>query len=261
MTLFPTLPIMGSYAIWHVSRSGREGSLHRRMSDTLPRYSLSAVLSLVRHFVRELSRLALLSSYTIWNARQEPAWGSENQPLICPWSFSFPFHLLIPLSVSSCFCFLFHPIWPHNFLVCDILSFMYSPASVWATFVVPKLRPGLVCTSFILLLPFVDVFHKGWYNNTFRMKSVILLVLCCITYDHCGTRKLRAISSFPLVSKQIRSNHCKVWLETKHNKSCYKQTPKGNATNNTLFVHNLRDQSRPTAQIGNIAQMRNAIPN
>ena len=35
-------------------------------------------------FFRELSKLALLSSYTIWNARQEPAWGSENQPLICP---------------------------------------------------------------------------------------------------------------------------------------------------------------------------------
>ena len=35
-------------------------------------------------FLRELSKLALLSSYTIWNARQEPAWGSENQPLICP---------------------------------------------------------------------------------------------------------------------------------------------------------------------------------
>ena len=58
-------------------------------------------------FLRELSKLALLSSYTIWNARQEPAWGSENQPLICPWSFSLPFHLLLPLSVSPCFCFLF----------------------------------------------------------------------------------------------------------------------------------------------------------
>ena len=33
-------------------------------------------------FMRELSKLALLSSYTIWNARQEPAWGSEIQPLI-----------------------------------------------------------------------------------------------------------------------------------------------------------------------------------
>ena len=53
------------------------------------------------------------------------------------------------------------PFGPHKFLVCDILSFMYSPASVWGTFVVPRLRPGLVCTSFILLLPFVDVFIKG----------------------------------------------------------------------------------------------------
>ena len=58
-------------------------------------------------FLRELSKLALLPSYTIWNARQVPAWSSENQPLICLWSFSLPFHLLLPLSVSSCFCFLF----------------------------------------------------------------------------------------------------------------------------------------------------------
>ena len=35
-----------------------------------------------KSFLRELSKLALLSSYTIWNARQEPAWGSEGQPLI-----------------------------------------------------------------------------------------------------------------------------------------------------------------------------------
>ena len=50
---------------------------------------------------------------------------------------------------------------------------MYSPASVWATFVVPRLRPGLVCTSFILLLPFVDVCNKGWYNIHIKSPSQI----------------------------------------------------------------------------------------
>lgn len=35
-----------------------------------------------RALVKELSKMALLSSYTIWNARQEPAWGSQDQPLI-----------------------------------------------------------------------------------------------------------------------------------------------------------------------------------
>ena len=35
-----------------------------------------------KSFVREVSKLALLTSYTIWNARQEPAWGSEDQPLL-----------------------------------------------------------------------------------------------------------------------------------------------------------------------------------
>ena len=33
-------------------------------------------------FKRELSKLALLSSFTIWHARHEPAWGSGEQPLI-----------------------------------------------------------------------------------------------------------------------------------------------------------------------------------
>ena len=35
-----------------------------------------------KSFRKELSKVALLTSYTIWNARQEPAWGSENQPLL-----------------------------------------------------------------------------------------------------------------------------------------------------------------------------------
>ena len=35
-----------------------------------------------KSFRKELSKLALLTSYTIWNARQEPAWGSDYQPLV-----------------------------------------------------------------------------------------------------------------------------------------------------------------------------------
>ena len=35
-----------------------------------------------KKFKRELSKLALLSSFTIWHARHEPAWGSGEQPLI-----------------------------------------------------------------------------------------------------------------------------------------------------------------------------------
>lgn len=29
---------------------------------------------------KELSRIAILCSYTIWNARHEPSWGSTDQP-------------------------------------------------------------------------------------------------------------------------------------------------------------------------------------
>jgi hypothetical protein len=35
-----------------------------------------------KSFARDLSKLAILSSYTIWNARHEPAWGSGDQPLV-----------------------------------------------------------------------------------------------------------------------------------------------------------------------------------
>jgi len=35
-----------------------------------------------KSFAKELSKLALLTSYTIWNARQEPSWGSDDQPYV-----------------------------------------------------------------------------------------------------------------------------------------------------------------------------------
>ncbi|XP_072021768.1 uncharacterized protein [Amphiura filiformis] len=33
-----------------------------------------------RSIKKDLSKLAILSSYTIWNARHEPTWGSSDQP-------------------------------------------------------------------------------------------------------------------------------------------------------------------------------------
>ena len=49
--------------------------------------NIDTILSLVaakksKAFKKELSKVALLTSYTIWNARHEPAWGSENQLLV-----------------------------------------------------------------------------------------------------------------------------------------------------------------------------------
>ena len=35
-----------------------------------------------KKFMKELSKLALMCSYTIWNARHEPAWGSDDQPYL-----------------------------------------------------------------------------------------------------------------------------------------------------------------------------------
>ena len=75
--------------------------------------------------------------------RQEPAWKSENQPLIRLWSFWLLFHLLLPLSVSFCSCFcsvlmdLIYVCFVVNCLLCTALRH----ASVWATFVLPRLRP------------------------------------------------------------------------------------------------------------------------
>ena len=77
---------------------------------------------------------------------------------------AFPECLLVPRDpVFSFFFFCSIPVDLINFgfVILCIMSFVYSPASVWATFVVPRLRPGLVCTSFILFLPFVNVFNKG----------------------------------------------------------------------------------------------------
>ena len=49
-------------------------------------------------FRKELSKVALLTSYTIWNARQKPAWGSENQPLLSAW---FSFILALPSAFAG----------------------------------------------------------------------------------------------------------------------------------------------------------------
>ena len=51
-----------------------------------------------KSFRKELSKVALLPSYAIWNARQESAWGSENQPLFSAW---FSFHLGLPSVIAG----------------------------------------------------------------------------------------------------------------------------------------------------------------
>ena len=93
-----------------------------------------------KSFRKELSKVALLTSYTIWNARQEPAWGSENQPLLSAW---FSFILALPSAfagfISECLCLSPAVVVWHVF-VCVQHCVEASP---WLSS-----RPGLKCTSF-----------------------------------------------------------------------------------------------------------------
>ncbi len=50
-------------------------SLPQIMSDTSTKYSPSLVQNWGKSFVKEVGKLAPLSSYTIWNASQDPTWG------------------------------------------------------------------------------------------------------------------------------------------------------------------------------------------
>ena len=142
------------------------------MSDTLPRYSLSSVLSLGRHFwgnsAKWLScpatQSGMLDSSWLGAPKSSPSfvcdrshcrsiccfpWESPHAPVLC----SIPMDLINFWFVTFC-------------LLCIALR---QIGQQWG----PRLRPGLVCTSFILLLPCVNVFNKGWYNHISQFFTVV----------------------------------------------------------------------------------------
>ena len=80
-TLFLIFWIMDSPVIWRVLKLDYVALFPLKTSGTLR---------------EELSKVALLTSYTIWNARQEL--GSENQPLLSAW---VSFHLGVALSFAG----------------------------------------------------------------------------------------------------------------------------------------------------------------
>ena len=89
---------MDSPVIWLVLKLDHVVSLPLKTSGTLTKSSLFVYTKPSRSFRKELRKVALLTSYTIWNARQEPAWGSENQPLLSAW---FSFNLGVALSFAG----------------------------------------------------------------------------------------------------------------------------------------------------------------
>ena len=112
-----------------------------------------------KSFRKELSKVALLTSYTIWNARQEPAWGSENQPLLSAW---FSFHLGVALSfvefISEFLCLSPAGV-VLNVFVCVQPCVEVSP---WAHF-----SSWALCTSFChaFCSYCMHCLNKGWYNK------------------------------------------------------------------------------------------------
>ena len=113
---------------------------------------------------RELGKLAVLSSYTIWNARQEPAWAPKTSPSsdrdcshcrsICcfPWVSprapvfcSIPMDIIINWFVIFClFCIALHQCGQHLWcLDYGLLYFLY----------------------FAFSFRKINVFNKGWYNT------------------------------------------------------------------------------------------------
>ena len=77
---------------------------------------------------------------------------------------------------SCCFpwvfsCAFFHPYGPHLFQFCDKLPSVYNAASVWATFVLTRLRPLAWADFCILLLPFVVIYYS-WQNHQMLFTKV-----------------------------------------------------------------------------------------
>ena len=115
-----------------------------------------------KSFRKELSKVALLTSYTIWNARQEPAWGSENQPLLSAW---FSFILALPSAFAG-FISEFLCLSPAVVLYVFVCVQPCVEASPWLSS-----RPGLKCTSFChaFCSCCMQCLNKGCYNTCIQL--------------------------------------------------------------------------------------------
>ena len=134
-----------------------------------------------KSFEREVTKLALLSSYTIWNARQEPAWGSEDQPLLAIWSVFLPCHLLaLPLWLLHLFLSISNVFWSTllsylvGYLIFSCMFFL--PCASLGVILRWRLGCGLglifppcIASRFLCLLLEVN---KGWHkiNNDLESK-------------------------------------------------------------------------------------------
>ena len=155
---------MDSPVIWLVLKLDHVASLPLKILGTLTKSSLLLIRRPSKSFRKELSKVALLTSYTIWNARQEPAWGSENQPLLSAW---FSFILALPSAFAG---FISEFLCLSPAVVVLYVFVCVQPcveASPWLSS-----RPGLKCTSFChaFCSCCLQCLNKGWYNNTNNYK-------------------------------------------------------------------------------------------
>ncbi len=171
VVLFPTLWIMALHVIWHILKLNHVGSLPQIM--LLDTSTFNKVFSVFGIKVRslswgEFSKLAVLSTYTIWNARQELAWCSEEQPLLAIWSFFLPCHLLaLPVWLLHLFLSISHVFDPLCYLI--FLFMLYFSCM----FYVPCASLGIGCGLGLIYPPcFASRFlymllqvNKGWQNK------------------------------------------------------------------------------------------------
>ena len=132
-------------SVWGTSLSVQR---FENFSESDPNDSRLYLLVKIEERVREVSKMTLLSSYDLdaRPCRQEPAWGSDQPPLVL-WSCILTCHLL----KFSCFLYFVH-------FAC--LCFVSNPA------LTPGLRPGPVLTS-------LYCFSFSLYNIAWSQKRLM----------------------------------------------------------------------------------------
>ena len=192
-TLFLIFWIMDSLVIWLVLKLDHVASLPRGNVRNIDKIFSSVNTKPSKSFRKELNKVALLTSYTIWNARQEPAWGSENQPLLSAW---FSFILALPSAfagfISEFRCF-------SPAVVVFMFLCVYSPAS--------KRALGSLLVLGLNVLPFV--MH-------FALVVCIVWIKVDIT-DKCIAYYLSCFSNIECLHKFIIMYHVILWYTSK----CY----------------------------------------
>ena len=158
-TLFLIFWIMDSPVIWLVLKLDRVASLPLKISGTLTKSSLLLIPSHLSHSGRNSAKWSFWPAIQSGTLDREPAWGSENQPLLSAW---FSFILALPSAFAG-FISEFLCLSPAVVLYVFVCVQPCVEASPWLSS-----RPGLKCTSFChaFCSCCMQCLNKGWYNTS-----------------------------------------------------------------------------------------------